>query len=107
MTVLGGMFERLGAASPPQEPQPNPEKQAEMRSAPTVPHHSHWHVVQDGKVLCSMIGEPMTEAQALEEVRYRWPNAEVIRPEPGPALPLTASSRPQPQVNSQEPRHEH
>jgi hypothetical protein len=92
MTVLGGMFERLSATSPPEEPQPNTEIQTEIRDTPTVPRHSHWRVVRDGKVLCSMIGEPMTEAQALQEVRYRWPSAEVMRPEHSGDLPLTAGN---------------
>lgn len=107
MTVLRGMFERLSAAAPPEQPQPNLEIQPDAYAEPIEPSHSHWCVVRDGKVLCSMIGEPMTEAQALEEVRYRWPNAEVLRPEPVPASPLIASSRPQPQAHVQEPRHGH
>lgn len=107
MTVLGGMFERLSAVAPPEQPQPNFEIQADAYAEPTEPSHSHWCVVREGKVLCSMIGEPMTEAQALEEVRYRWPNAEVIRPEPCPVSPLTATSRSQPQVQTQETCHGH
>lgn len=107
MTVLGGMFERMGAALPPDVPKLHPQIPPEVRDTPSVPRYSHWRVIRDGKVLCSMIGEPMTEAEALEEVRFHWPSAEVARPDPGPALPITASSSPQSQVNAQELRHEH
>lgn len=76
MSVLSGMFERLAAAS---EPKP-PELLVPTQPQPTEPRSSHWRVLLDGKSLCSMIGDPMTEAEALAEVRLRWPNAKVIPP---------------------------
>lgn len=90
MSVLSGMFERLAEASmpkPPDLPVPTP-------SQPTEPRFSHWRVVLDGKSLCSMIGEPMTKAEALKEVRYRWPNALVMHPESGnPGMPSETSQQ--------------
>lgn len=79
MSVLSGMFERLAAASVPKPP----ELPAPTQSQPAEPRFSHWRVVLDGKSLCSMIGEPTTEAEALKEVRYRWPNALVMHPDSG------------------------
>lgn len=90
MSVLSGMFERLAAASTPKPP----KLPAPTQSQPTEPRFSHWRVVLDGKSLCSMIGEPMTEAEALKEVQYRWPNALVMHPGArNPDLPSKTSKQ--------------
>ncbi|MNU77927.1 hypothetical protein D3C71_675110 [compost metagenome] len=38
---------------------------------------SHWTVFAAGYSPFTMIGEPMTHAEALVEARTRWPNAKV------------------------------
>lgn len=50
---------------------------AELASNDGIERRCHWQVILDGKPLCTMIGEPMTQAEALEAVRWRWPNAEI------------------------------
>lgn len=36
-----------------------------------------WKVFRDGKPLCSMVGPPMTYAEALASARWRWPDVDV------------------------------
>jgi len=48
---------------------------AELASNDGVERRCHWQVTRDGKRLCTMIGEPMTRAEALEIVHWRWPDA--------------------------------
>ena len=67
------------------------EAARQLETLDTQVRHAHWRVMLSGKAVCSMIGAPMTEAQALEEVRHRWPSAEVMHP----------------QDHAQEPSHGH
>lgn len=50
---------------------------AELAANDGQERRCHWQVTLDGKPLCIMIGEPMTEAEALEAATWRWPGAEV------------------------------
>ncbi len=38
---------------------------------------SNWRVLRGGKVVCVMIGEPMTRQEALESARWRWADSDV------------------------------
>lgn len=49
----------------------------ELASNDGIERRCHWRVISDGKPLCTMIGEPMTRAEALDAVRWRWPYAEL------------------------------
>ncbi|MBB4865457.1 hypothetical protein HNP46_004351 [Pseudomonas nitritireducens] len=50
---------------------------AELAANDGIERRCHWQVTLSGKPICIMIGEPMTEAEALEAARWRWPGAEV------------------------------
>ncbi|XEG72294.1 hypothetical protein QA447_30520 [Pseudomonas sp. abacavir_1] len=50
---------------------------AELAANDGQERRCHWQITQGGKPLCTMIGEPMTHAEALEAARWRWPGAEV------------------------------
>lgn len=50
---------------------------AELAANDGLERRSHWRIVLDGKPICTMVGEPITHAEALEAARYRWPDAEV------------------------------
>ena len=50
---------------------------AELAANDGMERRSHWRVIQGGKSVCTMLGEPMTFAEALSAARYRWPSAEV------------------------------
>lgn len=50
---------------------------AELAANDGQERRSNWQVLRDGKPLCTMIGEPMTCAEALEAARWRWPDVEV------------------------------
>ncbi|NWD66395.1 hypothetical protein HX870_02000 [Pseudomonas gingeri] len=50
---------------------------AELSANDGVARSLHWQVMRDGKPLCTMIGDPMTRAEALEVVRWRWPDADL------------------------------
>ncbi|WP_065758847.1 hypothetical protein [Pseudomonas defluvii] len=50
---------------------------AELAANDGVERRCHWQVMRGDKVLCTMIGEPMTRAEALEVVRWRWPDADL------------------------------
>ena len=51
---------------------------AELSANDGIARSLHWLVVRDGKPLCTMIGEPMTRTEALEVVRWRWPDADLV-----------------------------
>ncbi|MFI8581060.1 hypothetical protein [Ectopseudomonas khazarica] len=38
---------------------------------------SNWRVLLEGKVICVMIGEPMSRQEALEAAQWRWPDSDV------------------------------
>lgn len=38
---------------------------------------SNWKVLRGEKVICVMIGEPMTRQEALEAARWRWIDSDV------------------------------
>lgn len=50
---------------------------AELASNDGIERRCHWQVMLKSKPLCTMIGEPMTRAEALEVVRCRWPMADL------------------------------
>ncbi|MDG9926541.1 MULTISPECIES: hypothetical protein [unclassified Pseudomonas] len=52
---------------------------AELAANDGQERRSHWRVSRNNKPLCTMIGEPMTYAEALEAARWRWPDADVER----------------------------
>lgn len=39
-----------------------------------------WQVFIDGELICSMVGAPMTQRQADEAAKHRWPTASVLAP---------------------------
>lgn len=50
---------------------------AELAANDGQERRSHWRITRAGKTLCTMIGDPMTYAEALEAARWRWPDVEV------------------------------
>lgn len=50
---------------------------AELASNDGIERRCHWRVMRDGKPLCTMIGEPMTQTEALNAVQGRWPDADL------------------------------
>lgn len=92
MSLLSGLLSQSPAPiSTPVDMQSQKQPQSLMAQPAEATHqeetldrrarHAHWRVMLNGKAVCSMIGEPMTEAQALEEVRHRWPSAGVMHPQ--------------------------
>ena len=53
------------------------ELMAEIAANDSEVRRSHWTVVVTGHCPFTMIGEPLTYAEALAEVLGRWPNAKV------------------------------
>lgn len=92
MSLLSGLLsQRPTPLSAPADMPPQNQPQSllvqpaeaarQVETLDTQVRHAHWRVMLSGEAVCSMIGEPMTEAQALEEVRHRWPSAEVMHPQ--------------------------
>ncbi len=52
---------------------------AELAANDGQERRSNWRISRGGKVICTMIGEPITYAEALEAARWRWADAEVQR----------------------------
>lgn len=50
---------------------------AELAANDGQERRCHWQVTLNGKPLCTMVGEPITHAEALAEIRWRWPGAEI------------------------------
>lgn len=50
---------------------------AELAANDGQERRSNWRITRNGKVVCTMIGEPMTYAEARAAARWRWPDAEV------------------------------
>lgn len=50
---------------------------AELAANDGQERRSNWRITLAGKPLCTLIGEPMTYAEALEAARWRWPDVEV------------------------------
>lgn len=50
---------------------------AELAANDGIARKMHWQVSRGGKPICTMIGEPMTEQEALAAAQWRWPDAEV------------------------------
>lgn len=46
-------------------------------TSPTEARRNAWRITLGGRPICVMVGEPMTEAEALEAARGRWPDSEV------------------------------
>ena len=51
---------------------------AELAANDGLERRSHWHIPRNGESLCTMIGEPMTHAEALEAARWRWPDSYIL-----------------------------
>lgn len=51
---------------------------AELAANDGQERRGNWQITRDGKPLCTMIGEPMTHAEAVVAARWRWPDAEVV-----------------------------
>lgn len=50
---------------------------ADLAANDGVERRCYWHVVRQGKTICTMVGEPSTYAEATLEVKARWADAEV------------------------------
>ena len=50
---------------------------AELAANDGVERRCHWQVIRYGKIICTMVGAPVTRNEALAEVRWRWPAAEI------------------------------
>lgn len=50
---------------------------AELAANDGAARSLHWRVMRGGKPLCTMVGQPMTRDEALEEIRSRWPDADI------------------------------
>lgn len=50
---------------------------AELVADDGVERRCHWQVIRAGKPLCIMLGEPLSRDEALSEVRWRWPDADL------------------------------
>ncbi|PAO90599.1 hypothetical protein BV581_19325 [Stutzerimonas stutzeri] len=48
---------------------------AELAANDGLERRSHWQITLGGKTICTMVGEPMTHAEALEAARWRWPDS--------------------------------
>lgn len=62
------------AALPIPTTAPAAERPAE---AVTEPKRNAWTITRGGKPICTICGAPMTRAEALDEARWRWPDADV------------------------------
>ena len=51
---------------------------AELAANDGVERRCHWHVKRGARIICTMVGEPVTRNEALSEIRLRWPDAEVM-----------------------------
>ncbi|OBY59362.1 MULTISPECIES: hypothetical protein [Pseudomonas] len=84
---MGNLMSLAGlmGLSPDPAPAPIAERLEEVHTAPATndapisaePRRNAWTITLGGKPICTMVGEPMTHAEALEAARYRWPDAEV------------------------------
>lgn len=50
---------------------------AELAANYGLERRSHWQITLGGKPICTMVGEPMTHAEALEAARWRWPDSDI------------------------------
>ncbi|MCY1400988.1 hypothetical protein D9M71_160960 [compost metagenome] len=50
---------------------------AELAANDGQERRCHWQITRNGKPLCTLVGEPMTYAEALEAARWRWPDVEI------------------------------
>lgn len=51
---------------------------AELAANDGLERRSHWRIALDGKLICTMVGEPITYDEALEAARWRWPSAGIM-----------------------------
>lgn len=97
MSLLAELFEKLDAPPPEDEAEQPPRDNApgDCRDTCMLPTHhlvhapslsvmsptevrrNAWRIILGGCPVCVMVGEPMTEAEALEAARWRWPDAEL------------------------------
>ncbi|MQT83634.1 hypothetical protein GHN92_03475 [Pseudomonas sp. FSL R10-2964] len=50
---------------------------AELAANDGIERRCHWRVIRGERPICTMVGVPVTRNEALAEVRWRWPDAEV------------------------------
>lgn len=50
---------------------------AELAANDGLERRCYWIVTLGDKALCTMIGEPVTHAEALAAARWHWPDADV------------------------------
>ena len=50
---------------------------AELAANDGVERCCHWRVIRGERPICTMVGEPVTRSEALDEVRGRWPDADL------------------------------
>lgn len=51
---------------------------AELSANDGQERRSNWRVNRGGKVICMMIGDPMTRTEALDAARWHWPDANIL-----------------------------
>lgn len=51
---------------------------AELAANDSLERRRHWHITRGGKPIGTMVGQPMTHAEALATARWRWPDCEIL-----------------------------
>lgn len=79
---------RAPAANDPHQPASEPSQAttaapavptpAPAAEADSEPRCAAWPITRGGKPIGYMVGQPITYAEALAEVRWRWPDAEIL-----------------------------
>lgn len=69
---------RAPAANDPHQPASEPSQAAPAAEADSEPRRAAWPITRGGKPIGYMVGQPITYAEALAEVRWRWPDAEIL-----------------------------
>ncbi|WPN47505.1 hypothetical protein [Pseudomonas sp. P8_241] len=64
---------------------------AELAENDQAPRLVAWRITRNGKTICMMIGEPITNVEALEIAHWHWPDAGVT--------PIAAAQRTDPLPN--------
>jgi|GEM_PF-2561779 len=86
MTLLSALLARMDTPTAPvaeapvvlHEPLalvPPPPTMAVASNDSIALRRQSWQVIRNGKPICTIVGDPMTHAQALAEVQWYWPDA--------------------------------
>lgn len=81
-----------GAPQPVDTSDATGERQ-QAQDGPTIERRAAWQVLRNGKPICTMVGEPLTHAKALEAARWRWADA-MIQRQPDIANGFSISTKP-------------